>query len=136
MADYNMDTHPMVADTTILPSQYFNRAQKLGPEARMWFAILTDAIRTIELKRPTTTSGNEFRPKKSNQIYLETVKWFADTTVRIGSFHFICEIFDLDPDSVRRRLATANPVPRNRPTGMTANRVSTSVYQVHKADQF
>lgn len=122
-----LDDISLLAPDTILPAQYYARAQKLGPEARLWFATLMDVIRTIQTRR--VPPGQADRPRMITQVYRDALAWLSDDGNHLGSFHYVCEIFDLDPDYIRLKLTTANPVPRNRPTGMTANRCGVGYYQ-------
>lgn len=63
----------------------------------LWAAVLWqalgDAVRLARAKRPT--------PRHWHQDALD---WFANESVEIGSFRWICDLMGLDPNRVRERV--------------------------------
>ena len=107
------DVEHHLAPDTILPAQFFGQRQEFSPEHRLWLDILMDAIRTVQRRECVPGGSDDRTPHKSRQIWADAVEWFADTAVYIGSFQYVCEIFDLDADWFRDRLRTAKRAPRN-----------------------
>lgn len=99
---------------TLAPSQFWDRVRStrshLG-EHGLLFAVLEDGIDTYMKYRGT-------RSPFGRALFEEAQAWLNEDAADLCSFRSLCELFDLDPDSMREgilRLAPpvdAEPVPR------------------------
>lgn len=93
----------MTEDTgdILVRSQYldtFRRSEHLGPEKSLLAAILEDAVE--EYRKYTVAQD-----PKSKSRFDEVEEWFNHrSTEWIFSFENVCELLDLDPEYIRRRL--------------------------------
>jgi hypothetical protein len=91
----------------ITPQQYydqFSRAERLEGEWRLLFAVLEDAVRCY------TTAARSGR--SADRRALEEVKEWVDARGDrdLFSFDSICRELDLEPDRLRRQLASLGTV--------------------------
>ena len=84
----------------ILPSQHFGPRRKQAPEQRLMIAVLHDALDCLEKYRFATG-------RQERRLFHQAKRWvLADDTQWPYSFECICGALDIDPTTVRRRLAT------------------------------
>jgi hypothetical protein len=109
-ADYRTDriAHPQ-RDVAypMTPQQYydqFSRAERLDGEWRLLFAVLEDAVRCY------ITAARSGR--SADRRALEEVKEWVDARGDrdLFSFDSICRVLDLEPDRLRRQLASLGTV--------------------------
>lgn len=87
--------HPMT------PQQYYDsisRSHSHGPEARLLFAVLEDAIRcyTMAAGSPGAAQAREFQ---------EVRQWVNTRGDRdVFSFDSICAVFEIEPEALRKQL--------------------------------
>jgi hypothetical protein len=79
-------------------------------EAKLWLAALAGSIQDLQLQ----SSVQDWDTPNLPSARMER-RWFMSTLVRPGSFLWICELFDFDPDAIRTRVL-AGLVPRQRRT--------------------
>jgi hypothetical protein len=88
---------------TLLPAEYFNRLCKgstLEPEKALMLAVLEDAISAFR---------DNVLAEQANKklLFSETEEWIAEQdTDWIFSFENICEVFELNPQYLRKALRT------------------------------
>lgn len=91
----------------ILPSQHLVAPKKVAPEYRLLIAVLEDAIKCVTKYRSATDT-------RGRRLFDEEQQWlFSEETHSPYAFASICDILDLDADTVRRRLgliAAVRPV--------------------------
>jgi len=90
----------------LLPQQYYDilagPRRSDGPRDLM-LAVLEDGIRTY-------VSNIAARTVRQRRLFEETKAWIDTRGDRAAfSFETICETFDIDPDSLRRRLNHLSP---------------------------
>lgn len=94
----------LMAGDTSLSEQFlstFRRGEPLEPEKALLIAVLEDAIHEYRKYRRARDRDGQAR-------FHEAAKWImADDESWIFSFKNICELLGLDPDYVRRGLATS-----------------------------
>ena len=91
----------------VVPEQYASRHGRKDdrPERRLCATLLIDAVQQFR-------EGMQAPRRRDEQAFQEVVMWFASKDTRSPfSFENVCELLDLNPDYVRRRLAV--PVPRS-----------------------
>jgi len=74
------------------------------PEWKLWAAVLETALDDVyglSALRSHTTAARERETKGR----LPALAWFADEQNSVGTFHWICDVLDLDPNAVRRIAA-------------------------------
>ncbi len=95
----------------LLPSQFFaargSRAQPTRPEFRLLIALLEDALVCFQ-KYVRATSRSKRR------LFMEAEEWImgecrtrarrADLAVPAFSFEYVCDVLDIEPDSIRDTL--------------------------------
>lgn len=72
--------------------------EKLNPDfvRSLWTAVLARAVEDYRYKG---------RIKESKAYRKDAKKWIEDTKYKgVGSFAYVCEAIDLDPDAVRDNL--------------------------------
>lgn len=86
---------------TLLPAQYFTRLHRtssLEPEKALMLAVLEDAISCFKDNLSAEDSHKKL-------LFDDAEKWILGTgTDWIFSFENICEIFEMNPQYVRRAL--------------------------------
>ena len=86
---------------TLLPEQYmerFRRKLHLEPEKKLMLAVLEDAINCFK-ENVSAENGNK------KMLFNEAEDWILDTSTDwIFSFENICDVFELNPQYVRRAL--------------------------------
>lgn len=91
----------------VLPSQHFAAPKKVAPEYRLMIAVLENAITCVTKYRSATDT-------RGRRLFDEEQQWlFSEDTHWPYAFVCICDVLDLDVDTVRRRLgliAAAQPV--------------------------
>jgi hypothetical protein len=91
----------------ILPSQHLAAPKKVAPEYRLMIAVLENAITCITKYRSATDT-------RGRRLFDEEQRWLcSEDTHSPYAFVCICDVLDLDVDTVRRRLgliAAAQPV--------------------------
>ena len=98
MYDVNSIVERVFQPSTVLPSQYFDsRPAELGPEKRLMFAVLIDAVRCLEMG---------LRKPASRKKTLAEVEWwlFSARGDQLFSFDSVCATLEIDPDHLRRGL--------------------------------
>ncbi len=86
---------------SILPTQLFPKNFKWSSERKLIFAMLEDAVHWFEkFKAPNFLSFG----RRERRITNETRDWFFSEDIAWGSFLFICDHLDLDPEYLRRGL--------------------------------
>jgi len=119
-ANGNLDERypQLFAPHTILPAQFFTgerRWRARNSEQRLMFAILEDAISIYVNYREPSTS-------KKRCVFRETQRWFrSNDRTWVFSFLRICEVLDLDSDTIRRRVRLM----RDKATDATAGQPMT-----------
>jgi hypothetical protein len=90
----------------ITPQQYydqFSRAERLDGEWRLLFAVLEDAVRCYT----TAARSNRGVDRRALEEVEEVKDWVNTRGDRdLFSFDSICRVLDLDPDRMRRQLAS------------------------------
>ena len=69
-------------------------------ERRVWAGCLLTSLRDLVGKLPGV------HKERHQDVILEVREWFASDEWAVGSFVFICELFDLEPRSVRKVIAS------------------------------
>ena len=91
--DYPID------DQVILPAQFFNPRPKTSePVGRFALALLEGALTDLRQKVPVNHPGTRQRAATEARL------WFRSASREPGSFAWVCEILDLNPELMRRRL--------------------------------
>jgi hypothetical protein len=90
------ENNDMIANDALLPSQ-LTRHAATEPENLLWFEVLEQAVRDYQLSRGVLSFGAE-------RMFREVSAWFAGTDVEPGTFEWVCQIFDMDPDALRKAL--------------------------------
>lgn len=101
------NNYDLIANDALLPSQ-LTRHAPVEPENLLWFEVLDQAVRDYQL-----TVGEQ--GYKAVRLFREVAAWFADTAVELGSFEWVCEIFDVDPHALRKALGGIKVGPRRSP---------------------
>jgi hypothetical protein len=98
MYDVNSIVERVFQPSTVLPSQYFDsRPAELGPEKRLMFAVLIDALRCLEMGLA--------RPASRKRTLAEVEWWlFRARGDQLFSFDSVCAALQIDPDHLRRGL--------------------------------
>lgn len=88
---------------TLLPAEYFSRLRRsssLEPEKALMLAVLEDAISSF-------TENVSAEQVNKKLLFSETEEWISDKgSDWIFSFENICEVFELNPQYMRRALRT------------------------------
>jgi hypothetical protein len=90
----------------ILPSQHLAAPKKVAPEYRLMIAVLENAIKCVTKYRSATDT-------RGRRLFDEEQRWlWSEDTHSPYAFVCICDVLDLDVDTVRRRLGSiaAQPV--------------------------
>jgi hypothetical protein len=74
-------------------------------EQRLWFAVLTQALKDFIGGRGTVQTCG---PADYRADYREAEFWLFDDSYAVGSFSWVANLFALDPDAVRGRLQKEN----------------------------
>lgn len=69
-----------------------------NPYRALWAGVLEQAIR--DWREPEKLSNHQ----TDYAVRSLALHWFFSDRQTIGSFRFVCEVLDLDCDSVRRRI--------------------------------
>lgn len=94
--------------STVLPEQMTPRRVPRTPERQLMVAVLEDALHLY----------CKFARWPQHRRFRETARWFASTDRSwLFSFERICEVLDLDPRCVRRRLLARRPLPASAAGG-------------------
>ena len=85
------------------------RKDRYGPEERLLFAILEDAVSCYQVYLFA-------RKEEERLLFVEAEQWIFDDGVEFTSFNSICETLRIDPTYLRRglcawRMATGERVP-------------------------
>jgi len=67
----------------------------------LWGAVLQQAITDLQVRVYKTPSQ---RNTENMRIREDARKWFTDDYNHIGSFRFVCDVLDLNPDYLLKRL--------------------------------
>jgi hypothetical protein len=73
------------------------RKDRLGPEERLLFAVLEDAISCYQMYLLA-------RKPEERALFTDAERWIFDDGVAFTSFYNICDILKIDPAYVRRGL--------------------------------
>ncbi len=88
-------------DDVMLPEQYFARLRHRADypgEQRLLLAVLEDAVHCFRTNLLART------PRRRH-LFEEAEEWlFADTCEALVTFAYVCDVFDLDQDSIRAGL--------------------------------
>jgi hypothetical protein len=106
-----LDSSPLFEDHTLLPVQFadLQRSAVRPPEHRLLYAVLEDAVRCYQVYEGATS------PRRQ-RLYQEAVDWFAsEDDSSPFTFVAICQVFDLEPDFVRRGMRRWSETHRARP---------------------
>ncbi len=78
--------------------------KRLTAQQRLWAAVLDNAVRGLE-QRGIFNSGkrNNIRHQK-RKARDESFTWLQSDRITPGSFIFICDTLDINPDFLRARL--------------------------------
>jgi len=88
----------------LLPSQALEHAPALAPTQALWFAVLGDALRDLRYAAGTARR-------------LDAEAWFSSAQTTLGSFRWLCDVFDVDADRFRARVWTKlRRLPKGRRT--------------------
>ncbi len=119
---FRADSHATSCDS-LTRAQYYDRkshTRHLDGESRLLFAVLEDAIRCVLLCR-RAAAGTQKRRELA-----ETIVW---VNIRgdhgLFSFDSICAVFEIDSETLRRKLNSLNSESDNRPP-RESDRVSTT----------
>ena len=94
--------HSRLRLQTVLPVQ-FHAAPAAGPETRLMFAVLEDAVGIF--RKYARASG-----RKRRRLVVETEEWlFSDDISWPFSFVNVCHTLDIDVAWLRRRLRPPAP---------------------------
>ena len=73
---------------------------------KLWSSVLEKAIQDLQLQPGT----RDYR-----LIYPSAVQWFENTEDQgIGSFIWICNLFEYDPDKIRSKILHNNSIETDR----------------------
>lgn len=79
------------------------RDETLDPYFRMWAAYLLNAIRDIH--KPVTTGGDSTQRK---EIKSECLKLIMSDDEDFGSFLWVCDLLEMNPQCVRREVGKSH----------------------------
>ncbi|OFV89189.1 MAG: hypothetical protein A3J75_06260 [Acidobacteria bacterium RBG_16_68_9] len=95
----------------VVQEQYASRHGRSGgerPERRLCATVLIDAVEQFR-------AGMRTPDRRDEQAFQEVVRWFGSKDTRSPfAFENVCELLELDPDYVRRRLYASVGEPRAR----------------------
>ncbi len=106
-----MSDRSLFTPDTLLPSQFFvtprSQAQRTPPEFRLLIAVLEDALECFQKYVRATSRGKR-------RLFMEAEEWImgeyrtrarrADPAVPAFSFEYVCDVLDIEPDSIRDTL--------------------------------
>lgn len=81
-----------------------------GPERVLWASVLARAVADVVLwhagrRHPSADRGASCHSSLvSATVYRDALRWFRRREPGEWGFHEVCELLELDPDTVRRRL--------------------------------
>jgi len=115
----------------VLPAQFTAlRGMPCQGERALMLAVLEMAVRDLELfsgKKarllipPPHWNGLRFRYWKATRERDQLLAWFrSNSTAHAFTFVSICEVFNLHPDAIRRKLEQRGWVPARSPTHLHA----------------
>ena len=89
-------------------SRFQSRALFAGLEQsegapKLWFAVLAQAFRDYYGDIPSE-GPSRYRKVQVNYCQRTARAWFLSDSLAMGSFRWIAELFELDPQAVRKRL--------------------------------
>ncbi len=95
----------------VLPAQVFGRPALLQPEKRLMLAVLEDAVAILLRPHARTATAS------ARQLRAEAEAWLASDDVHEPFAYLrICEMLNLEPGTLRRRLQqAAGPLAANEP---------------------
>ena len=70
------------------------------PEHKLWAAVLLQAIHDVHIKE------SEKYPRYWRN---DAIGWFKAKLIHVGSFIWICELFDMDAEQVRSLVLDKEP---------------------------
>jgi hypothetical protein len=90
------------------PSQFQSRALFAGLEQsegapKLWFAVLAQPFRDYYGDIPSE-GPSRYRKVQVHYCQRSARAWFLSDSASMGSFRWIAELFELDPQAVRKRL--------------------------------
>ena len=89
-----------IRSDAVLPVQFFRRRGSWQPERGLLLAVVENAVDTYRAHFGATD-------RRGQRLFDEAEEWLMSTdTTWPFAFESICDVLDLDPDYVRRRLAT------------------------------
>jgi hypothetical protein len=98
----------------LLPSQA-EHSSRDTPERALWFAILSQGLEDASgAPRDVTGCSPSSRHARAERLTVAARAWVSSNASRPGRFRWICEIFGIDPDSVRARLKAGLPITFDR----------------------
>jgi hypothetical protein len=96
------------AGTCTEQSRFQSRALFAGLEQsegapKLWFAVLAQAFRDYYGDIPSE-GPSRYRKVQVHYCQRTARAWFLSDAITMGSFRWIAELFELDPQAVRKRL--------------------------------
>jgi len=80
-------------------------------EHQLWAAVLEKAISDACAQRTAKLNGDKLA---NETIRIDAVRWFECEEFEVGSFSWICEVLDLDPNPLRRQILSLAATPTHR----------------------
>ena len=78
--------------------------EHLTAQQRLWAAVLDNAVRSLE-QRGIFTYGKYYNIRfQKRKAWDESLTWLKSDLTTPGSFIFICDTLDINPDFLRARL--------------------------------
>lgn len=83
--------HGAPLEFPLVNEQYYGKSDSFTGEQKLWFAVLLDAAFVYHRLH-----------KVSNNEHCNAVEWFESNHSAFGSFMFVCEMLNLNPNATRR----------------------------------
>lgn len=116
---YEPNREVRLEDSPVLPTQFFrHRSRSSMPgERRLLLAVLEEAVDSY-----CKTCGR--RERRSQNLHQEAEEWiFSNDRSWFLSFQNICDVLDIDADSLRQRLSNWKAVRLRERPSRTSGRV-------------
>ncbi len=114
----NQPTTLLIGDVpatfAVMPSQWADalRSAPDAPERMLWLCVLEDAIRCVQgCEVGATSFGYGSRRVKAAEAHT----WLDSQATYPGSFRWICDTLDIEPDYLRQRIAEGITLQRRSP---------------------
>lgn len=76
------------------------------PYRRLWLSVLLQAVADTRLGTLPDTPKNKSYNERINTIRIDAAYWFCATNSDVGSFIWICQLFNMDPERIRNKIRT------------------------------